>query len=335
MNMKLNLVRVGVVLSLFGANAAWAVGTAAGTNIVNTATASFTDTSGTPKTVNSNTLTTPVAEILNVTIVSNDASNITVSAGQTDVPLSFKVTNTGNGSEPYALFPNNTVAGSGFNPTNTKVYIDTLGTGVFDPTHDTLYVPGSNDPVILADHSVNIFVVSDIPNTATNAQTGLVTLKTEAVMQQSSGSPQPAGYVYVGRGAGGTDAVIGSTTAVATAGDGFVVSAVLTSLVKSSSVLDQFGGSDPIPGAVITYSLTFTATGTGTITGTKVDDAIPALTTYVPGSITLDGSSLTDVPDADAGEFTSGTGIDVKLGSVTAAVGAPATHTVTFKVKIN
>lgn len=329
--MKMNLLRLGVLAAMFGANAAYAVGTAAGTNIVNTAQATFVDPTGASKTVNSNTLNTPVAELLNVTIVTNDASNVTTSPSSTAVPLSFKVTNTGNGSEPYALFPNNTVAGSGFNPVNTKVYLDTVGNGVFDPTKDTLYVQGSNDPVIAADHSINVFVVSDIPASATNAQVGLVTLKTEAVMQESSSSPQPAGYVYTGRGAGGVDAVIGSTTAVATAQDGYVVASVLTSLVKSSTVLDPFGGSEPVPGAVITYTLTFNATGAGSITTAKITDAIPALTTYVPGSMTLDGTSLTDTPDSDAGQFTTGTGIAVTLGTVT----APATHAVTFKVKIN
>ena len=44
----------------------------------------------------------------------------------------------------------------------------------------------------------------------------------------------------------------------------------------------------------------------------------------------LDGNPLSDVADADEGEFT-GTGIVVDLGSVI----APATHTVDFQVQIN
>ena len=104
-------------------------------------------------------------------------------------------------------------------------------------------------------------------------------------------------------------------------------------LTKTQTVLDPFGGSSPVPGAVITYTVTMTLAGSGTITGAQIDDAIPANTTYVAESLTLDTASptsLTDAADADAGRFT-GSAIAVTLGSVT----APASHTVTFQVRIN
>jgi len=331
MKHNFTLIKLGVVLSLFCAPAAFAVGTAAATNITNTASATYTDPTGIPKSINSNTITTKVDEVLNVTLVSNNSGNVTVATPQTGVPLSFKVTNTGNGTEPYGLTFNNTVTGSGFNPTNTKLYIDTNNNGVYDPGVDTLYVAGSNDPILPADGSVTVFAVSDVPTGRANGDIGLLGLNTEAVVAKASGSVQPAGYTYIGKGNGGVDAMVGVTQAVGAAQGGYIVSQALTSLVKSQSVSDPFGGTDPVPGATITYTLVFAATGTGSLTNAKVDDLIPANTTYVPGSITLDGVAQTDIIDADGGDFSSGIGINVNLGTVA----APATHTITFRVKIN
>ena len=56
----------------------------------------------------------------------------------------------------------------------------------------------------------------------------------------------------------------------------------------------------------------------------------PADTTYVAGSLKLDGATLTDAADADAGR--SGTsGISVDLGTVSGG----SSRTVTFQVTID
>lgn len=321
--------RSGLFVALCVPFVSYAAGTAAGTDVTNTASATYLDAGGAPKTVNSNTATLRVDEVLNVAVVSNDAGNITVGSPQTNVPLSFKVTNTGNGSEPYTLTFKNNLTGDQYDPGNSRIYIDN-GDGIFDPTVDTLYTPGVNDPVLAADGSKVVFVVSDIPSGRTSGDVGLVSLKAESVTAQATAGTDPAGMTFVGKGDNGTDAVVGASHAEGTVQNGYVVSPALATLTKSQVVTDQFGGSNPIPGATITYTLVFSTTGTGTLTTVKVVDGIPANTTYVPGSITLDGTALTDLADADAGRFTS-TQIEVALNTVA----APATHTVTFKVKIN
>jgi uncharacterized repeat protein (TIGR01451 family) len=320
----------GVVLSLAFAPAAYAVGTSAGASITNTASASFTDTGGNPKTITSNSATMHVDEVLNVTAVNNNAGNVDVSSPQTGVALSFKITNTGNGSEAFALTFKDNLTGDQFDPTNTRIYIDSNHDGIFDSAVDTLYVPGSNEPVLAADASQVIFVVADIPAGRAGSDVGQVSLKAEAVTAQATAGTDPAGFTFVGKGDNGTDAVVGSSQAEATITGGFVVSQALASLTKTQVVADPFGGTTPVPGATITYSLVFAATGSGSLTSAKVVDTIPANTTYVPGSITLDGAALTDIADADTGRFTS-TQIEVLLNTVV----APASHTVTFKVKIN
>src|SRR5436190_5017953 len=76
---------------------AWAVGAPANTAISNTATATFTDPDGQPLTVNSNTATLRVDEVLGAVTVSNDAGSVAVLSPDNDRPLSFTVTNPGNG----------------------------------------------------------------------------------------------------------------------------------------------------------------------------------------------------------------------------------------------
>lgn len=337
----MKLTAIGQPLVLLGvlalAPAAHAVGTAAGTDIENTATATF-DEGGTPKTVNSNKRTLRVDELLDVTIVQNDAGNVSVAPGDTNRVLSFTVTNTGNGPEQYAFLPNGGVAGDDFDPSNVRVYIDN-GDNIFDPLTDTLYVgsgvptvPG-NEPMLAADTSVTIFVVSDIPGTAGNGDVGLIDIAAEALTAQATDIIDAPGFVFAATGPGGTDSVVGSTTAYAMEQNGYLVSQILTSFNKTSQVIDQFGGSNPVPGATIRYTLTFTVTGSGDITNLLIVDPIPANTVYTPGTIVVDGVPKTDIVDGDNVIFNATVSprrVEVDIGTAT----APATHTVTFDVEI-
>jgi uncharacterized repeat protein (TIGR01451 family) len=316
---------------------AQAAGTAAGSDIVNTASASFDDPAGNPQTTTSNTSTLQVDEILDVTVVANDAGNVSVNTPSSDRVLSFTLTNTGNGAEAFVLGATGVVSGDQFNPSNVRIYLDN-GDGVFNSTTDTLYTPGvTPDPVLAADGTRVVFVVSDIPSGRVNGDIGLATLTATAAT--GSGT---AGTTFAGAGSNGSDAVVGSTTATASRSNGYAVTHAAAALSKSSSVRDPFGGSNAIPGATITYTLTFTATGAGNLTNAAVTDSIPAGTTYVPASITLAGAPLTDAAGDDAGKFDAAPAgsnarglVTVSLGTVAAAAAPGTTHTVTFKVTID
>ncbi len=140
--------------------------------------------------------------------------------------------------------------------------------------------------------------------------------------------------MFAGQGTGGVDAVIGTSGgAVAVFGE-YLVGDIQISAVKSQSVLDPFSGSRPVPGATITYQIVVTATGTGTALGAAFVDAIPANTTYVPGSLTLNSVAQSDAADADAGSVSStpAPGVTVALGDFTAAAGP---QTIVFRVTID
>jgi uncharacterized repeat protein (TIGR01451 family) len=91
-------------------------------------------------------------------------------------------------------------------------------------------------------------------------------------------------------------------------------------------------GSQP-PTTQITYTITYQNVGAAAVTSLVVTDAIPVNTTYFGGSILLNGVSLTDAADTDAGELVSGAKGSVRV--TIASVAAGVTGTVSFKVTID
>jgi uncharacterized repeat protein (TIGR01451 family) len=314
------------VLSLLGfAGHAQAVGTPAGTSIVNTATVTYTDQFGASQTVSSNASAVQVDEVLNVTIATLDAGNVAVNSPDADRPLAFTLTNTGNGSEAFQLTANVGLAGDQFDPVFDRIVLDSNSNGVFDSGVDTIYVSGVNDPVLNPDQSLVLFLVSDIPGGMANGEIGLASLA--AVAATGGGAP---GAGFPGAGTGGGDAVVGATGATGSDQNGYIAPQALAAFTKTQSVSDPFGFSNPVTGAIVTYTLTFSLAGTTGVDNAVITDPIPANTTYVAGSLTLNGSPLTDSADADAGRYT-GTAIEVSLGTLA----APSTQTVTLQVLIN
>ena len=308
-------------------NPAAALGTAVGTLIENTAVLNY-DLAGTPLTVQSNTTTLAVAERINVT-VTLQSPQTPVAPGDTGQALLFTVTNTGNGTETFQLDIDSVIAGDDFDPVPAVpgIYFDSDGSGDFN-AGDQPYVPGSNDPDLLADESVSVFLVNDIPLGLANGLTG----RSELTATSATGSGAP-GTVFANQGDGGVNAVIGLTGGEASDTGEYLVSDVLVSVVKSQLVNDPFGGSEPVPGATLTYTIVINVNSPGTATASIVRDAIPVFSTYVPGSMTLNGNPISDLADTDEGELdTAVPAVVVRLGDLTQALGP---QTIVFQVVID
>lgn len=310
------------------AQVAHAEGTPAGTVIENTASVSF-ELGGNPATLDSNTTTITVVERIDVAVTLQSPQTL-VTADDVDRPLLFTVVNTGNGTETFQLAINSVISGDDFDPvpSTNPIYFDTDGSGDFT-IGDVLYERGVNDPVLAADESVAILILNDIPDTVVNGQIGF----SELLVTSATGTGA-AGQNFAGQGDGGVDAVLGSSAGDDAATGEYLVSDVQISVVKSQSVSDPFGGSEPIPGATITYTIEVSVAGSGTAVSSVVNDAIPTFTTFVPGSLQLDSSGLTEAVDTDEGELdTSGTPtIVVRLGDVTSGT---SPRTVQFQVLID
>jgi len=290
--------------------------TPAGSTITNIATSSFTIGAAVAGT-NSNPATLRVEELLDIDLRS-PVSALTVRVGGViGAPVTLR--NAGNGIEAFALHgmvDSASVAFLGF-------AYDSNGNGVFDPT-DTLIANDGATPALASGQTITLFAV---------LRTDALGSGTLAVAAQAvTGSGRP-GTVIVGKGDGGSDAVVGATTAAATLAFPFSTTAggatPDATLVKSASVLAPDGSDSPVSGAIITYTIAASFAGPETARTATISDPVPDGTDYIPASLRLDGAALSDAADADAGTV-SGTSIAFALGDVV----APAVRTVRFQVKI-
>ncbi len=72
------------------------------------------------------------------------------------------------------------------------------------------------------------------------------------------------------------------------------------SIIKTVTVIDPLGGTDPHPGATLRYQLDVVVTGNTAVDNLIISDAIPANTTYTDNSILLNAVAQTDANDAPA-----------------------------------
>ncbi len=99
--------------------------------------------------------------------------------------------------------------------------------------------------------------------------------------------------------------------------------------IPKMSLIKQASVPDPLPGREITYTITYVNRGHGGAYDFAIADPIPANTTYVPGSVTLNGTARTDEDDAD--EITVSDGVlSVNLGTIM----PNGTGVIEFRVRI-
>ena len=323
------------LISVFCTVAAQAAGTPAGTVISNQVTLSYS-IGAIPEVATSNTAAFTVAEIINVTLVWQDAAPVAVNSPDTSRAFTLLLTNTGNGSEAYSLIRNNAIAGDQFDPGNAAIGAIFLESGAeagfqaSGANADTLYIPGSNDPNLAADASRVVYLVSDIPANLALGSSAQASLNAAARTPGAAGAAP--GTVLAGLGTGGGDALVGASRATATASGSYVISGLSVAVLKRVSAVRAPYGDDPnriMPGSVLTYIATVRVSGTGTASNLAFNDPLPAETTFVPGSILVNGAARTDAVDADNANFTANT-INVSFGNTA----APVTHLIEFRVTV-
>lgn len=307
---------------------ALALGTPAGSGISNTATADYV-IGGNAATVTSNIVTLRVDEKLDLDLTWQDAGAVGVGTPDTLRVLTYRLTNTGNGSDSYALGVGNALGGDQFDPVHVDIYLDANSNGIFESGIDSLYIPGTNDPVLAADAAQIVFVRNDIPAGLNNGDRGDSRLT--AVSRTGSGLP---GTAFANAGDSTTTAVIGTAGGTMDATGTYAVTTTTVALSKHVVITDPAGGNLPVTGATLSYSIDATVTGSGTATGVVIADPLPANTTYTAGSLSLNAAALSDAVDADAGDVggTTANAVTVYLGDLSAT--SPV-QTITFEVVIN
>ena len=300
---------------------AWAGGVTAGTLIENTAVANYEE-AGVPRSINSNTVTVRVDELLDVTLTSLDPGPVAARPG--NAVLTFELTNQGNGPEAFRLIANTAVGGNDFDVSFRAIAIDSNGNGIYDEGIDEILAAPQTTAVLAPDATLTIFVLVTVPEGVGDAQTSNVDLTAEAVT--GSGTP---GTTFAGAGVDGGNAIVGNTGAQTVARGRLINTVAGVELIKSVTLRDPFGGTSAVPGTIATFTIEARVNGTGSVNKLVVSDAIPDGTTYVAGTLALDSAALTDVADSDAGTASDADGIAVNLGDVAAGTRRAVTFSVT------
>jgi len=341
---------IASLLSL-ASSIAFAVGTPSNTLVTGTATMDH-EISGVPQVAQSASLQFRVDNKVDLSIgITND----TVSPSQTDQVITFVIVNEGNTLQGYALTAANSTIADDFNMNNVRLYIETGAVAGFDVT-DTLYVSGSGNNAgnlnpnsgVPGDDTMTVYLVADVPPagggsapldaqnarydllvTTLNAGTNTVTPGSNAILW----NPNTVQAVFT-EGSAGPHAADGLNDGQHSATGVYSVNAPAVSFVKSATIADLLGGSTASDGATITYTLQVSVSGSGSVDNVIITDAIPANTTYVSNSLTLNAGALSDAADADAGDFniSNANNVTVDLGNLTNASG---NQTITFAVTIN
>jgi uncharacterized repeat protein (TIGR01451 family) len=338
-----------------------AAGTAANTDISNSASVTYSVGGVGQPAVNSNTVTFKVDRRINLTVAEVGGAYTDVAPGQTNQVLTFTVTNSTNDTVDFRLLYTQDATTTAdpfggtddFDTSNVRIYLDD-GDSVFDGG-DTLITFLDNVP---ADANRRVYVVSDIPASQPNGDTSSGTLTAIASTDgsaagndytETAGADTPGAVDTVfGDGAGDTDAARDGRHSD---DDAYRVVAATITVTKTSRVVsDPFNGATnpkAIPGAVIEFCIQVSNTGGTSATNVVVNDAVPGNTTFVAGSIFAagtvtagacnadgtaedDDNAGADETDPNGGNITAGT-----VSTMVPSVAAGATTASRFRVTIN
>lgn len=302
---RLKLTQLAASIAFVAGGAAFlpsahAAAPSAGTNISNIASASYTDSNGSNKTVTSNVVTTTVLQVASFTLIADQTQTANAN-GQ--VSLSHTLTNTGNGTDTFnvAVVNNDTRDNTtdNFDFSGLNVYLDANKDGV----------PDSQTPVtsvtLAAGQSVNLIVqATTASNNVTAGDLGKLTVSAISGFDTSV-TAKNVDTVKITNGA-------------------------VISLLKSASVSNVDATSSSPAAREVEYTLAYQNTGNTTATNVTITDVLPSGLTYVAGSATLNGTVVSDAADADGYNFTSGTAT-----LVIPTVVANSSGVLKFKVRVN
>ncbi len=293
----------GLVLGLgVAAPAAHAGGTPAGTTVTNRAVVTYSVGGVAQTQVNSSPTGNSTAgagggadtafvvdRLVNYTLTAVDTAAIVGSPGQQKLVTTYLLTNTGNDKEGFQLSGANLTGGTVFSgaATNTDT-LDVSAITVYyglDATspYSAAAVQGNLDNLAI-DGARRIFILADLPVTATNLAGANVRLTAKAAVAGTAGATLEV--ATSGADTAGVDVVMASAVAsgtgsLKTADSGYSVQAPTLAVQKSEVVI-----SDPvnlavnpkaIPGATVEYTLTVTNTGATAASGVSFADPVGAV----------------------------------------------------------
>jgi len=285
-----------------------------------------------------------------------DGAATVTSPGLTQVVTTFRVTNTSNGAQDFRIAADNTQPPAiifgrtdSFDMSNFTLHISsaacstaTMATPTFAGEAATTFIGA-----LAEDTCRYVFVRSDTPvsPTAANGLASTIRLVTTATTTGSLGvtaetqtaAADNAAVVDVVFAETGTANGNVANNGISLAFDQYFVG-TLTVTKTAAVISDGFsaaGQAKAIPGAIVEYTISVQNNGLVT-SGAALTELIPANTTYVAGSTTLNGAARADV--AGAMPFVAGGSINspaAAAGVINPGATAAEIAVVRFRVTIN
>lgn len=287
---------------------AYTKGVPAGTKIVNVAQLDYV-VGGNAFSSTSNTLTDTVDQVIDLDVVCQSSSRTLVQNGERQRALSFRLTNLGNGTDNFSLTPD--ANASTPQVSNRLIYVDN-GDGIFNASDLQI-----SDINLTADASVTLFFVSDIPADASwNTSANGVEARSTIGGSGTPGTSYALGDYYAVDGyKGGVDSDMCT----------YELHTLELKMLKSATL----SSTELYTGTTIHYKIVARVEGEGTLNSVILSDIVPSGTSYVPNTLKLDETVL-----SDAGHI-SGNVITVPVGDMTQTNTLRPTHTMEFDVKVD
>jgi uncharacterized repeat protein (TIGR01451 family) len=272
----------------------------AGVAISNQASATYSDGSGVGRTVTSNLVQTTVTQVYSLTLVANGAQTATPGSV---VYYPHTLTNTGNGSDTFALAAGN-VGGSAFSLSAIEIYLDN-GSG--QPTGG----PITSSGVVNAGATFKFIVRGTVPTNATAGTTNSITVT----------------------------ATSGAATTPPSASNTDVTTATGNAVIQLTKAISVSSGAPGTTG--IQYTLTYTNNGNSTASNVKITDVLPlgmvmdtnsgrwSVTGTTALSMTTTPGSVGTAPNTLSSTYTPGTRtFEATISQVTAGQSGQVRFTV-------
>ncbi len=148
-----------------------------------------------------------------------------------------------------------------------------------------------------ADTNGNISPAGLFSNGSTNMPVGTAAIITDSPLTMETVFNDPAGLNPEDISSDGVQD-IAANGQHSDAGAYQVMSPV--NILKTVTVIDTLGGTEPHPGATLRYQLAVSVSGNTSVDNLIIADVIPVNTTYTDGSLLLNGAAQTDANDAPA-----------------------------------
>ncbi|MCD2324385.1 DUF11 domain-containing protein [Sphingomonas sp. IC-56] len=306
-NLRTTLLGGVVFAASITANAAQAQQTAAGTSVNNQATVTY-EVGGASASVSSNVASFVVDKKVNLTVAEVGGAPTQTSINASDQVTTFTVTNLTNAVQDFRLQADQQLVSipllgtDNFDMNNLRAFVDSNGNGTYEAGVDTATFIDELAP----EGVVTVFIVGDTPNQP-GADTAIVSLNAIVATggnRGTLGADVTASSTLVADSPTTVETVFADDTGLLDslrngqqrAFDSFRISTAVMSLVKSATTISDpvnlLVNPHPIPGAVIEYCMRVNNAGPGAASNIALADAVPANSTFVPGSIAVGTSGL-------------------------------------------